>query len=63
MAVVEIPLLYETGAETAFDVVVVVTAPEDIRRARRGAAVDERSPRLVPDADKMARADFTYVNS
>ena len=36
VAVVEIPLLYETGADAAFDAVVVVTAPEDVRRARSG---------------------------
>ena len=63
VAVVEIPLLYETGAEAAFDAVVVVTAPEELRRARSGAAVDERSARLVPDAEKTVRADFAYVNS
>ncbi len=63
VAVVEIPLLYETGAEAAFDAVVVVTAPEELRRARSGAAVDERSARLVPDTEKTVRADFAYVNS
>jgi len=41
----------------------VVTAPEELRRVRSGAAVDERSARLVPDAEKAASADFTYVNS
>ena len=56
VAVVEIPLLYETGAEAAFDAVVVVTAPEELRRARSGAAVDERSARLVPDAEKTISA-------
>ena len=40
VAVVEIPLLYETGAERLFDAVVVITAPDAIRVARRGAAVD-----------------------
>ena len=62
MAVVEIPLLYETGAEALFDVVVLITAPEDVRASRRGASVAERSPRLLPDAEKARRADFTYVN-
>jgi dephospho-CoA kinase len=63
VAVVEIPLLYETGADAAFDAVVVVTAPEDVRRNRSGVDVDERSARLLPDAEKTAQADFTYVNS
>lgn len=62
MAAVEVPLLYETGAETLFDAVVVVTAPEEVRRRRAGSRVDERSSRLVPDEEKMRRADFSFVN-
>ena len=62
IAVVEIPLLYETGAEASFDRVVVITAPEDVRRARRGGLVDARSPRLIPDVEKVRRADFAFVN-
>jgi dephospho-CoA kinase len=62
VAVVEIPLLYETDADALFDAVVVVTAPEDVRTARRGESVAERSSRLLPDAEKVRRADFSYVN-
>ena len=62
VAVVEIPLLYETGGEALFDAVVVVTAPEEIRRKRGGPLVDERSGRLLPDDEKVHRADFAYVN-
>ena len=62
VAVVEIPLLYETGGEELFDAVVVVTAPEETRRRRAGARVEERSGRFIPDDDKMRRADYTYVN-
>ena len=36
VAVAEIPLLYETGGEARFDKVVVVTAPAEVREARRG---------------------------
>jgi len=61
LAVVEIPLLYETGGESRFDAVVVVTAPPETRRERRGFA-DERESRLIPDKEKMQRADFSYVN-
>ena len=61
VAVAEIPLLYETGGERGADVVVVVTAPADVRRGR-SAAVDQRSARLIPDVEKAARADFVYVN-
>lgn len=61
LAVVEVPLLYETGAETRFDKVVVVTAPAELRASRR-AGVAERESRLLPDAEKVRRADFAYVN-
>ena len=62
VAVVEIPLLYETGADAQFDAVVVITAPPGLRRARRGNAVDERSARLIADDEKIRRADFSFVN-
>jgi dephospho-CoA kinase len=61
LAVAEIPLLYEAGGETRFDKVVVVTAPEHLRKARRGA-VDDRESRLIPDEEKLRRADFAFVN-
>ena len=62
VAAVEIPLLYETGAEVLFDAVVAITAPEEIRAARRGESVAERSPRLISDDVKAGKADFAYVN-
>jgi dephospho-CoA kinase len=62
VAVVEIPLLYETGAEELFDAVVVVTAPQELRRARTSVDLDRRSARLIPDDEKVERADFAYVN-
>ncbi|TMI80039.1 MAG: dephospho-CoA kinase, partial [Bacillati bacterium ANGP1] len=61
VAVAEIPLLYETGGEERFDRVVVVTAPSELRESRRGA-VAEREERLVPEEEKVRRADFHYVN-
>jgi dephospho-CoA kinase len=61
VAVAEIPLLYETGGEARFDRVVVVTAPTDVREARRGALSD-REDRLVPEEEKVRRSDFHYVN-
>ena len=63
VAVVEIPLLYETGADALFDAVVVITAPRDVRRDRRGDQVDERSTRLIPDDEKVKRARFSYENA
>ena len=61
VAVAEIPLLFETGGESRFDKVVVVTAPEDVRTERRGDVAD-REARLVPEEEKVRRADFAYVN-
>jgi dephospho-CoA kinase len=61
LAVVEIPLLFETGGEARFDAVVVVTAPAGVREARRGVFPD-REARLLPDEEKLRRADFAYVN-
>jgi dephospho-CoA kinase len=63
VAVAEIPLLYETGGETLFDAIVVVTAPEDVRDARRpGWPMAQRAGRLIPEEEKVARADYAYVN-
>ncbi len=61
VAVAEIPLLYETRGEARFDRVVVVTAPPEVREARRGPLAD-REDRLVPEEEKVRRADFAYVN-
>lgn len=61
LLVVEIPLLYETGADARYDKVVAVTASPAVREARRGVFA-EREERLIPDAEKLERADFAYVN-
>ncbi len=63
VAATEVPLLYEVGGESRFDVVVVITAPEDVRRDRaRVAGAKQREARLLPDEEKVERADFAYVN-
>jgi dephospho-CoA kinase len=61
VAVVEVPLLYETGGDARFDAVVVITAPDDVR-ARRRDGIAAREARLLPDGEKVSRADFSYVN-
>jgi dephospho-CoA kinase len=61
VAVAEIPLLFETGGQGRFDHVVVVTASPQVRQARRGD-VAQREERLVSEAEKVRRADFSYVN-
>jgi dephospho-CoA kinase len=62
LTVTEVPLLYETGGETRFDRVVVITAPASVRAAR-GLLDDGREARLLPDREKVARADFAYENT
>lgn len=63
--VFEIPLLFETGGESEFDKVVVVSAPREVQRARvlrrAGMSADKLNSilqRQVPDAEKRDRADF-----
>ena len=63
VCVTEVPLLYEVGADSRFDKVVVVTAPRQLREARRGGRKDDRESRLLPDREKAQRADFVYVNT
>ena len=63
LVVVEVPLLYETGGDARFDAVVVITAPEEVRAARTEVAnAADRQERLLPDEEKVRRADFAYVN-
>jgi dephospho-CoA kinase len=62
LTVTEVPLLYEAGGETRFDKVVAITADPAVRSARRGARDDGRDERLIPDDEKLRRADFAYVN-
>ncbi|MGV9008124.1 dephospho-CoA kinase [Brevundimonas sp.] len=65
LAVLDIPLLFETGGDAAVDAVVVVTAEADIQAARvlsRPGMTRERFDaileRQTPDAEKRRRADF-----
>jgi dephospho-CoA kinase len=69
LAVLEIPLLFETGADTRVDVTVVVSAPTEVQRkrvlARPGMTADKLEhllTRQLSDAERRARADHV-VNS
>ena len=62
VCVTEVPLLYETGGDKRFDKVVVITAPAKLREQRRRVTRDDRDERLLPDEEKLKRADFAYVN-
>jgi dephospho-CoA kinase len=63
VSVTEVPLLYETGGDARFDKVVVITAPSKLRKARSVVAMDDREARLIPDAEKVQRADFSFKNT
>ena len=62
LTVTEVPLLYEVGGDTRFDAVVVITAPTEVRISREVRPMQDRERRLIPDEDKVGRADFAYVN-
>jgi len=70
VALLDIPLLYETGGETRCDAVVVVSAPAEVQRERvlmRPGMTEAKLAAIlakqVPDADKRARADFVVDTS
>jgi dephospho-CoA kinase len=62
LTVTEVPLLYEVGGDARFDKVVAISADPAVRADRRGAGVDGRDERLIPDDEKLRRADFAFVN-
>ncbi|GAB1717763.1 MAG: dephospho-CoA kinase [Nitrobacter sp.] len=70
VAVVDVPLLFETGGEKQVDAVVVVSTTTDVQRERilaRGNMTAEKLDailaRQLPDAEKRRRADFVVDTS
>ncbi len=70
VAVLDIPLLFETGGDKRCDAVAVVSAPEAVQRQRvleRPGMTEQKLAAMLakqmPDADKRARADFVVDTS
>jgi dephospho-CoA kinase len=65
--VVETPLLFEAGLESAYDATIAVVAEEGVRAERAGArghaALDERAARQLTQDEKAARATYAVENS
>jgi dephospho-CoA kinase len=58
----EAPTLFEAGIEHRYDMIVLVTAPQEVREARRPGAA-ERMAHQLPEAEKAARSDVVYENT
>lgn len=65
-AVVEVPLLFESGMEGQFDATIAVIASESLRAERAGArgheALEARSARQLSQQEKAHRATYVVVN-
>ena len=65
-AVVEVPLLFESGMDEVFDATVAIVADEEIRAARAATrdhhSLDERLARQLPQGEKAARATHVIIN-
>ncbi len=66
VAVIEVPLLFESGMESVFDTTVAIVTEDELRReraaARGHALVDEREARQLAQHEKAARAEHSVAN-
>jgi dephospho-CoA kinase len=66
-AVVEVPLLFESGMEGVFDKTIAVVADEAVRAERAGArghaGLEERTARQLTQDEKAQKADFVVHNN
>jgi dephospho-CoA kinase len=67
VAVIEVPLLFESGMEEAFDTTVAILTEDEVRReraaARGHALVDEREARQLAQGEKAERAEHVVANN
>ena len=63
---IEVPLLFESGMEAAFDTTVAIVTADEVRReraaARGHALVDEREARQLAQDEKAERAEHVVAN-
>jgi dephospho-CoA kinase len=66
VAVIEVPLLFESEMEPAFDTTVAIVTADEVRRERAAARghtlVDEREARQLAQDEKAARAEHVVAN-
>ena len=58
----EAPTLFEAGIERRYDTIVTVTAPQDVREARRPGA-SQRMAHQLPEQEKVARSQHVFHNT
>jgi dephospho-CoA kinase len=67
VAVVEVPLLFESGMEGVFDTTIAIVADEQVRRDRASArdhrSLDERTARQLSQEEKAGRAAYVVANN
>jgi dephospho-CoA kinase len=67
VAVVEVPLLFESGMEPAFDATIAIVADEQVSRDRAAArdhrSLDDRTARQLSQQEKAARATYVVANN